>query len=218
MGWVRSRRVNVTSPGNVPPCMRRLLVLLAVLLVLGAAPAPAAPGDPDPAWERGSRLAGREVLADGRSYGIDDRGRVFRATAAGEPDPSFGGDGYVEVPGLQVSAGSFLVADGDRVLVAGLAGPEATLARLRADGSLDASWGGDGTVASASSMASRSTPRAASTSCAATAWSGGCRSARSIPATGRPASSTPAGGWHGSTCAPTGGRSSPTSVATAPSR
>jgi len=78
-----------------------------------------------------------------------------KLTSTGAPDPAFDGDGFLTVPlglhdgGLDVAAqpdGKLLVATSHSDGSAALAGRSVEVLRLNADGSLDASFGGDGRV------------------------------------------------------------------------
>lgn len=101
-------------------------------------------------------MAGPLVLADGRVYvvasrlvGITPTTIVVRFTAAGAPDPTFGGgDGIVEIPGF--AAGDLAVSAAGNLLY--LAGSELynsgrwSVVRLTAAGAFDPAFGGTGRV------------------------------------------------------------------------
>ncbi len=137
---------------------RRLLALLALLLSLPAA----ALWRPDPTFGDGGRVrsgfdgpghdepSAVAVLPDGRYYVVGGNGEVSRLSrhlAGGALDASFGDGGAVTIAGFYGTRIATL-ADG-RVLVAGVAESGATqhdfaLARYRADGTRDASFGQGG--------------------------------------------------------------------------
>jgi len=99
--------------------------------------------------------AGRVVVAGGW---FNDRQRIARLDAAGRLDPTFGVGGVAELPveggvgGLEIDADGRIVVTGAFAHAAefpypwspGYAGPWYGAARLRADGSLDPDFSGDG--------------------------------------------------------------------------
>ena len=96
---------------------------------------------------------GKIVVVGTRSPDFAGDATVFRLTAGGDPDPSFGGDGEVSfdfVPGGSSGLSALALQQDGRIVVAGYAGGEGPgvvgLARLLPDGSLDSSFGGDGLV------------------------------------------------------------------------
>jgi uncharacterized delta-60 repeat protein len=147
----------------------------ALLLALGAAsPALATGGDLDttfggdgkvttdftPGFDGASSVAtqpGGKLVAVGTA-GLDGPNPTFalaRYDDDGSLDPSFGGDGTVTTDFTKKTDGAFAVAvqSNGKIVAAGLAGSgpsdydtEFALARYRIDGTLDASFGGDGTV------------------------------------------------------------------------
>jgi uncharacterized delta-60 repeat protein len=75
---------------------------------------------------------------------------VLRYTTNGQPDPTFGTDGVAREPLLDIG-GSFAVQPNGRIIVAGGRGTKKTgnqvrLIRLRADGSLDPTFGHGGAI------------------------------------------------------------------------
>lgn len=149
------------------PSARSILIVLTTLFSLVASPAAsAAPGDLDPTFGDGGRVAlltneeellvkGVAVQADSKVVlaGGDARGGgstrviVVRLLANGELDPSFGQNGEVTLaaPGGGEARAVAIQPDGKIVLV-GDAKPGATydfmIARLNADGSPDGGFGG----------------------------------------------------------------------------
>jgi uncharacterized delta-60 repeat protein len=97
-------------------------------------------------------LSSVAVMADGRivtAGSIGGATATFRLLINGAPDTSFGGNGQVNVPGLDArtdlgvadhTAGVAL--DGDKVLVCNRSGGNFAVARLLADGTLDNSFDG----------------------------------------------------------------------------
>ena len=95
-----------------------------------------------------SDSAAIEATADGKLLVARD-GFLLRYNSAFEPDTTFGGgDGVVELAGQRVPLDivNIKVIDGGKILLAGhsggATGADFTVARLNADGSLDASFGG----------------------------------------------------------------------------
>jgi uncharacterized delta-60 repeat protein len=165
-----SQRADHRERRTARACARACVVGLAAGL-LAITPAQAAPGDLDPSFsgdgivltgfggesDGGSAVAvqadGKIVIA-GATSGYDERGGLARFEADGSLDPSFDGDGKQVMDfGAGTASGATAVAiqaDG-KILVAGSVRVSAVewdvaLARYRADGSLDSSFAGDGTV------------------------------------------------------------------------
>jgi uncharacterized delta-60 repeat protein len=105
---------------------------------------------PSCGYQRGRAVAlqddGKLVLAGGEAYG--DNGAVVRFTPDGILDTTFGDDGIVHVPGINVYAVA-TQRDG-KVVAGGVALHDRVrtfaLLRLHRDGSVDTSFGDDGTV------------------------------------------------------------------------
>jgi uncharacterized delta-60 repeat protein len=100
-------------------------------------------------------LAGGMLVAAGRTFdGAGFDYVVARYLPDGSPDPSFGGDGVVTTSfGADDRAWGVAVQHDGKIVVAGNsctpAGCDFALARYDEDGSLDTSFGGDGTVVTA---------------------------------------------------------------------
>jgi uncharacterized delta-60 repeat protein len=142
-------------------------LLLSALLVLGTGAAHAVPGSLDPAFGHGgvarAQIGSHAVFAqalalqrDGKivvaGWSWEGNGPVVvlaRYTATGSLDPSFGSNGTTTTAsGTHVWAYALALQPDGKIVVAGPAfGPSAfALARYRADGTLDPSFGGDGQV------------------------------------------------------------------------
>jgi uncharacterized delta-60 repeat protein len=89
----------------------------------------------------------RKIVAVGSTLtGSEQSFALARLNADGSLDPTFGGDGRVLIGGgFQFGGGVAIQVDGKIVAVGGGSGQFA-LARLKPDGSLDPSFGGDGRV------------------------------------------------------------------------
>jgi uncharacterized delta-60 repeat protein len=148
-----------------------LLAAAVLLLALAASPALAGPLDLDPSFGtggavatgggQGGRWAALHVFADGTFLAAGtvggDQVAVTRRTATGAPDPTFaadqpvpgtlalgGGEGAIVARDLDVLPdGRILVAATAQTLTGGTA-PGIVVARLTADGHLDATFGDDG--------------------------------------------------------------------------
>lgn len=141
-----------------------LPVNLAWTFATAAAVAPP-PGSPDTAFGTGGGRAvdffggeeearalavapdGRIVAGGGAPDGSFMRAALFRTTAAGELDPTFGVNGKVttQFGGGNSYLGALAVQPDGKIVAAGMAGPGvATLARYNADGSLDPGFGAAG--------------------------------------------------------------------------
>jgi uncharacterized delta-60 repeat protein len=128
----------------------------------------AAPGDLDPSFGRDGRVttgfAGRTswanavaIQADGRIVtvggavggGLDSRFVLARYTRKGRLDPSFGGDGRVNLAsrGSETYATDVAIQANGKIVVVGSDRFKFGVARLKPDGTLDRSFGGDGQVA-----------------------------------------------------------------------
>ncbi|MDA0182213.1 hypothetical protein OJ997_18045 [Solirubrobacter phytolaccae] len=129
--------------------MLRLLPILVVLSLLVPGVASAATGQRDPSFGSGGefRLAGEPVRAvarqaDGRLVLAGER-RVYRLTANGNLDLTFGTSGFVTPAGADRLRALVLQPDG-RIVVGGSAGTRATLWRFDAAGQPDAAFGTSG--------------------------------------------------------------------------
>jgi uncharacterized delta-60 repeat protein len=90
---------------------------------------------------------GRIVLAVSQYAGHTYHGVVVRLAANGALDPTFGGDGISRTPKKRDVMFRDVLTDSDgRVIAAGAVGSDLGLARFRAEGGLDQSFGGDGLV------------------------------------------------------------------------
>jgi uncharacterized delta-60 repeat protein len=146
----------------------RLRWLCGLAAVLSALLAPAVsiaePGDLDTSFGRdgkaitgfGTRSSGASAVsiqADGRivavggAHGPGDRFALARYTRKGRLDPSFGGDGRVSFRfrGDSSAADVAIQANG-KIVVVGRDRSKFGVARLKPDGTLDRSFGGDGEV------------------------------------------------------------------------
>lgn len=154
--------------------MRRAAALLVVVFLGAAAAAMAAEGDLDPGFNGGqpvlvspgpsgstTNLAAVAKQADGKVVvvGSTDGGNgvgfgtwvIERFLGSGQPDPSFGTHGVVELNMGQGSATGVVVQPTDqRIVVGGTSGPlgsaGAEFVRLNPFGTLDGSFGGTGKV------------------------------------------------------------------------
>lgn len=163
-----------------------LVCLASVALALWLAPATlAAPGDLDPGFGSGGFVVtdlGSEDIE--RNVAVDSLGRVLvvgnrqvsaseleavvvRYTASGALDPAFGGDGIVQLdfePGPWDDAAAVAIDGSGRIVVAGQTASDpactsycyAAIARLTADGALDPTFGGNGTVTNSVSLSNAS--------------------------------------------------------------
>jgi uncharacterized delta-60 repeat protein len=135
----------------------RILLAAVVLVLLLAAPAPAAPGDLDLTFSDDGRqltdFGGDEgatsvaLQADGRIVAAGGRDGDFalaRYLPNGVLDPGFGT--ITTDFGASESAWAVAVQVDGRIVVAGSTDFDVALARYEPDGSLDASFAGDGTV------------------------------------------------------------------------
>jgi len=95
-------------------------------------------------------LGGIAIQSDGRIVTAGASGIGFglaRFNPDGSLDPTFDGDGKVETDfGVGAGAGSVAIAADGKIVAAGSAGGDFALARYNADGSIDPSFDGDGTV------------------------------------------------------------------------
>jgi uncharacterized delta-60 repeat protein len=161
----------VPSPRRAAARVPLLAAAVLVLFALAVSPALAGPLDLDPSFgtggavttggAQGGRWAALHVFADGSFLAAGavggDQLAVTRRTAGGAPDPSFAGD--QPVPGtLAIGGGEGAIVARDldvlpdgRILVAATAQtltggttPGIVVARLTADGHLDATFGDDG--------------------------------------------------------------------------
>ena len=147
-----------------------MLASLAAGALGGPTAALAAPGDLDPtfgsgglfiATQTGTEAADMALQPDGKIVVAGSGGDhmvVYRLAGNGSLDTSFGGDGIVDVTGFlgdttEISVGWAVALQPDgKIVVAGRAGSQTNLptdmaiARLNPDGSLDATFGGDGRV------------------------------------------------------------------------
>jgi uncharacterized delta-60 repeat protein len=151
-----------------------LLALIVSVCLIGADSAEAAPGDLDPTFGGGDGWvltdlggedieldvavdsAGRIVLVGGRETGAgESEAAVVRYTAAGDPDPSFGGgDGIVPFrfgTGTRDSAPAVAINGSNRIVVAGNYGEppcpsfcNTAVVRLTESGQFDSTFAGDG--------------------------------------------------------------------------
>jgi uncharacterized delta-60 repeat protein len=137
-----------------------LAVVTAAFAVSGVAQAADRPGtlDRQLGYFQSTRIEGLDVGADGRIVvaGRTDGYPLFHPWVRaylpnGNPDPSFGGDGTVELPDDRRSIAGAVVQPDGRIVVAHSAGGfyEAgthTIRRLHADGTPDASFGNGGAI------------------------------------------------------------------------
>jgi len=142
-------------------------VLACVLVVVEAGPALAAPGDLDPSFGTGGTVTTAftgggfasavaiqgdgKIVVVGSAAGSSGKGEfaVARYGTDGSLDPTFDGDGMVTTPiaGGGDEATSVAIQPNGRIVVAGTDSRERfAVVRYRADGSLDATFGGDGIV------------------------------------------------------------------------
>lgn len=146
-------------PARRPP-HRLLAIALVALLLAGAPPVSAAPGDLDPSFDSDGRVVtdlggndlGRDlaIQADGRIVVAGYAGLAFgvaRYLADGSLDTSFDGDGRVSTSFTTNDlAEAVAIQDDGKIVVAGRAGSDFGVVRYLVDGSLDSSFDGDGTV------------------------------------------------------------------------
>ena len=148
------------------------LLAAATLIFSQSAEAVVTPGDLDPTFGTGGRLAvpfspatnyatAAAIQADGKILGVGyvDRGNspdsllLTRVTTAGVPDPTFGTDGAVAVKfGGRATRGAAAVVQPDgKIVVVGYAssvvtGNDFVVFRFNTDGSLDTSFNGTGSA------------------------------------------------------------------------
>jgi uncharacterized delta-60 repeat protein len=145
---------------------RTLLSLWTAVLVCGASPAFAAPGDPDPTLD-GDGVLETDLGSKAEAYGVavQPDGKIiavgWRETAPtfivarfeldGSPDLSFGSGGVASADfgvGGEAASAIVLAPDGKIVVAGTVAGPGAgsqiAIARFDDTGALDSSFGGDG--------------------------------------------------------------------------
>ncbi len=137
--------------------IRLTLSLAFVLLTVSAASATAAPGDLDPSFGTyGKYLSPIEGSTTGEEVVVQPDGAIlvgggspagstiFRFTAAGLPDPSFGQNGRAVLP--SVFGDTSVALQGDKIVAAATAGGRVVVFRLRSDGALDQSFAAGGTA------------------------------------------------------------------------
>lgn len=140
-------------------------VLAALLLLAGSRGARAADGDLDPAFGAGGRVQtdfgsttdygyGVAIQSDGRIVVVGQTGNDFalaRYNTGGSLDATFGLGGKVATDfsgGMDSGRGVAIQSDG-KIVVAGYTTSSFALARYNSDGSLDATFGAGGKVATA---------------------------------------------------------------------
>jgi uncharacterized delta-60 repeat protein len=137
--------------------IRALVLVVGVCLAVAVEPVLAAPGDLVRSFGRNGVTelsvplseqvhandvaaapdGGLYVLRTNYGYGTFGGARIERLRPNGSPNPAFGGDGSVAVPGGDVGSRSLAVASDGKVIVAG----STYLTRIHPDGSLDTSFG-----------------------------------------------------------------------------
>jgi uncharacterized delta-60 repeat protein len=130
----------------------RFSIAGALDTTFGVAGAGELPATAFPLVLHGTVLSDDRVVVSGRLViGGVAQAAVFRTTASGRVDTTFGGDGQVEVPlipGLATGARAAAVQSDGRVLIGGTTGvtQRLQLARLTAGGALDPTFGAGGVV------------------------------------------------------------------------
>ena len=158
--------------------MKHVIIISALLsLTMGLEPLRGHPGDPDPAFGAGSGrvtinvrdsdvIAGLAMQRDGKTvitglFGGEDGIVISRLHPSGALDLEFGIAGVVLIPGRYTSPPA-IQPDGKLLFLTGNPDAGVEVTRLQADGTVDAAFGDNGTVATTSPASGLSNRAAAS--------------------------------------------------------